>query len=278
MELATEIIISKHSDLYRKNDTLSDLSSLNLVQKISMMHHSDYKRYIDTNRCITAMTNFTDHHFSVLNIENISKGLLYAYYISGYSSDIFFWCETNFDMKLVHYANLIVSYLERTLSLENIDINEFEGTLDYYYSLYNLWSSKTVLKKLEDISENFIDSVETYSIIKQMDAKSLDLVEYSNQIKECINDMIQVDKYLAIKMILGHYSDFSLSPEITEYVWNLINETYSLDKFRTLSVIMSKLRKQLIFSTDDQEKIFTIMLILMNFMKMYATHQLILNK
>jgi len=242
MELVYDIITNKDV-IENNNNILEQIINLDLQNKQNKLDKDDYFKIIENQNNINLIQQFMNNIFNINDKNNIGKSILTAYYLSGYSNEIFQLYMTTRDEKIVKYSHKIVEYMENLFSTKNIDIFEL-SLIDRFYSLYNLWISKNTIKKIDKEYEDFIYILKNYDKLE----KQFLAIEKMDQI-------FNIDKYLALKTFIDNYKFFYNFDKINNHFWKTVkyieNNNNSTNKYRVFVICLAEIRRKIISQSKN---------------------------
>jgi len=230
MELVYEIITTKdanETDL----DIIKRLSEINLFEQQNKLTKDDYYNLIHDKTIQQLMYQFMNNIFNITDKCDINKSILMAYYINGYYNELFPLYMTRLDEKIVKYSKKVVQYMQKIFTNQFIIKNNFYRLIDHYYSLYNLWNSKNVIKSIDKKYEEFTNS--------------LQLLDSDDSIF-FINELFDIDIYLSLKVLITNYDKFYNKKSVNDYFWKRLINININDEYRIFIILLAELRKNII--------------------------------
>ena len=171
-----------------------------------------------------------------------------AYYISGYSDEIFVYYTSSFDNKFIFYCNKVIIEIDNIIKYNKSD--EFIDVLDYYYSLYTIWDSKNKIREIDKIFNNSISDIDTYLILKKLNPNST--IELYEIISDSLKRIFEIDNYLAVHIFLSKY-------KILEYfsytIWEYIEILYKKNKKHIFVLLLAEIKTHLMKNVTDINKL-----------------------
>ncbi len=237
MELTCNIIKCKED--FNKYEHI-----LNVIKDFDIKRHitRDSKEFIyNIQQYRPHFDNYAQHAFTNHD-GDLGYAMLMTYYISAYS-DTIFTIKTNFENKLIRAANQIVSYFEE--DKKNYD-SEFYNIIDYYYSVYKIWSSPDI-SVINKIYDKLIDACIEYRINECSDYK----------ISHFIKRIFIINNKMATKTLLQNYPHFINIPVAQNIIWTCINNIKDENLDHIVLIMIAELRIHIIpklhTSTDRKD-------------------------
>lgn len=210
---------------------LNTVRKLDIVQYITHHTPEDYMKYIK-NKCLPYFNSISKQLFKNHD-GDIGYALLMAYYISSYSN-IIFHVKTNFEHKIIHASNEVISYLE---GVKKINDTDFYDAIDYYYSLYKMWSSPDLVI-VNKIYNRLINKCIEYKINKNHRRINKD-IKYLMKRMSIINTRMMIEK------ILQNYNHLIKIDIVRNILWSHIKQITE-DIEHTILIMIAEFRIMLI--------------------------------
>lgn len=172
--------------------------------------------------------------------EDIATAVVDAYRMSAYSDEVFgIYCSLG-DKKLRMAANKTVAHIETIIGNHHkMDddkyVSKFCQCMDYYYSLYKVWSSRESLDKISRLCDSFDESDENSE----------------ETFIEQIEKMVDCDLKYSVKLLLDNYQILKKHAQSKEKFWHLVYVNYTASSDVLFMVFVSSIKAKMIKKTDQ---------------------------
>jgi hypothetical protein len=249
MELTSDILLSKinqDSDI----TTIIKLKNLDLFECTKKLKKEEFLELIATKKYVQTMEQFLKELFYINPNIKLTKAVLQAFYLSGYKREIFsIFYTTRLDERVLYYANKVIAYIYKIVTKNNTQIDEFKDSIDHYYSLYKIWVSKDILEQIDNEMDNFKDNLETYTVFNQLNND--DVLKYIHNMQSHINNMIDINNMLCIKLLIKYYNQFKNIEQVKDYFWLKIRDIASSNFNHIIIILLAELRHHSIYINEN---------------------------
>ena len=219
MELSCDIIRRRKYSI-NNSSLLSNIKILSNIKKLDIGCHIKNNNPIKFEKVVETYLPHFDHLAKHLFNKDLNLGyaLLLTYYISEYPTETLYnnsQEKSNQDIKhkIFNAANHVILFLEGI----NDNVDEFCDAVDYYYSLYKIWTSDDIYK-----INNLFD--ELYNLCYHNNDKLTiyKLTIYKLKIINILDKMFALNTKMTIQILLENYKYFVTNKIITKHMWGTI--------------------------------------------------------
>ena len=250
MELASDILKSKCNYKLDSN-IISDINDLNIYHYATTLSRESFLGMMNSDEWLVPMSKLVDQIFYTSQQSKLPYALLHAYYLSEFYNEIFSdKCTTKLDEKLLYYSNKIVA-LMTSINESNLSDSDCLDTIDHYYSLYKVWTSKDVIKNIDEKLEEFKNTLNTYKIINSVQSDPILVDEMINIMQDNMEHAFNINTMLFVKLFLQLYYKFYKIDKIKTFFWDKIFSIPHTNFDHVFILLVAELRKCLIKKNDN---------------------------
>lgn len=250
MELTSEITRNKRNSIIDNKKILDSIRNLDINGNIKICTKDDFLLKIESE-WLFPMKQLINILFNVKYDDDMAKGVLHAYYLTGYRKDIFtVFYTTNFDERILNYSDKTVDVIDSIITHKSYSDQDLD-IIDHYYSLYKIWSSRELLQDIDEEILVLDDVIETYFLLMQMNKSSKVRNQEIIQLTKTIDNIFQMHNMLGLKSLFKYYKQIKHIPEIKKYFWNKVKTLNNNDMDHIITILISEIRNTLIPNTQN---------------------------
>lgn len=229
MEAVCEVI-KKKSKITNTSPTLKKLKIINLSKLTTTLNAAEFIDYISEKEYIEKVDSVIRKLFRKAPTD-IGYSIILSYYISAYPDNVFNEYMSKLDIKLEQAANKVVNCLNKTTkTVDHVDHVDHEvadqnlydtlfSTIDNYYSLYKIWTSKDSINLIDDKMERIEKCINNKSEMSKTAFR-----ECEHILSKEVEIMFDLSPKFSINKLLENYDIISHSARLVSFFWKCVDE------------------------------------------------------